>query len=1045
MGNIFRNGTEPIDGKLIGDISASVVTIGFPVNLSAQEVAETSIALVWEIPAHTYPIANYKLYKNGILETTITDPQETGFDVTGLTGSTSYSFTMTAEDDQGNPSALSPPLVIPTMAPAGNTPVSSFQVTPDTMGDAPLAVNFESFSNSNSPDPITLHFWDYGDGNTKSGGTTASHTYTTAGTYLARLDITVLGIVYSSTQTIVVTTSGVLDTEPPTPSGKPIHSSSTQSNNSFSYSAATDNIGISEYDIFQTEDTSLAPNSEQEIHLAGESIANLDSSGVGFIQNTYPVQAGQQVVNPNGITMKFAVTPSFPNVVSERVEFREINNTSTIVDGAIKEYNARFRLVALPAILKAPVTIWQLFAQNLDAPTLELELRGDGQGNAGDANKIQVVDSFTGSGAGERYISPAYLQAENDIKVIVYFHATNGWFKVIVNDVVLREITGINTSADSSNRWSQFGLYPHGYHGQQSLRDAQAGDPNFELLMHSYTVREWTSTAPASGDFYGFDFNSAPKFSASNTSTTDTGLVSDSMYRYAVVAKDIAGNKSAPSLSDSFSTIPVGTSNYPTQNLIIDIPMWEEERSVSGSTLLDRSGNGNNLAFSGTLQDDGVLVSGVWTPDTWDALGNECTIVEVTRYFEAKSTPRQYRFNGIQNALTFDTAAAILRNNESGQKEKQIGFMAHSQPSWFHAHIVVIKSNGDAELYRSMLEPSAGWEQNSNTTLDHRDIINGRNIEAIEHQPGNVARHFMMYDAALSGQALADLQVALLTEHKSPHTGGVFPPLSNYNLLYSTNFAAVSDPATEFGGANMGYAIGNTRLERSSQEVYQDLNGVSKACIKMQFDNSHGGYGKRQNWNRWLEQSVNGSPVITNQYEEMIIEISICVTGLILGTSLGAKTAPHMNWGGTPNPCEEIPDDMGYDAMMNRPPRRNSFEDNDYIDGAVLHTYAYFRGALDPCGQHMHYYNPDGTFFILKPNEWVTIRRRVKLNDPGILNGILQTQINGVDAQSDGNMKMRTTSVTKLKDLSAVFFSGGDWSWDGSGYVRVGDVKIYVP
>jgi PKD repeat protein len=72
-----------------------------------------------------------------------------------------------------------------------NTPptaVISAPVGPVT-GNAPFAVNFNGTGSNDSDGSITSYAWTFGDG-TQATGITASHTYTTAGSYTAKLTVT---------------------------------------------------------------------------------------------------------------------------------------------------------------------------------------------------------------------------------------------------------------------------------------------------------------------------------------------------------------------------------------------------------------------------------------------------------------------------------------------------------------------------------------------------------------------------------------------------------------------------------------------------------------------------------------------------------------------------------------------------------------------------------------------------------------------------------------------------------------------------------------
>jgi PKD repeat protein len=89
---------------------------------------------------------------------------------------------------------------------APNTPPNAVMSANPTSGLAPLAVSF-SGSGSNDPDgSIANYAWTFGDGGTASG-VGASHTYTTVGTYTARLTVTDNRGGTGSTTTSITTTA----------------------------------------------------------------------------------------------------------------------------------------------------------------------------------------------------------------------------------------------------------------------------------------------------------------------------------------------------------------------------------------------------------------------------------------------------------------------------------------------------------------------------------------------------------------------------------------------------------------------------------------------------------------------------------------------------------------------------------------------------------------------------------------------------------------------------------------------------------------------
>jgi PKD repeat protein len=101
-------------------------------------------------------------------------------------------------------------------AAANRAPTAVLNATP-TSGTAPLVVSFNA-TGSSDPDAgdfILGYEWDFGDGTPFSNSNAPSHTYTTAGTYTARLRVMDNRNLYSAPVTRTITVSGT-STPPPT-------------------------------------------------------------------------------------------------------------------------------------------------------------------------------------------------------------------------------------------------------------------------------------------------------------------------------------------------------------------------------------------------------------------------------------------------------------------------------------------------------------------------------------------------------------------------------------------------------------------------------------------------------------------------------------------------------------------------------------------------------------------------------------------------------------------------------------------------------------
>ena len=100
----------------------------------------------------------------------------------------SYSATLTVTDENGITSVATTTI---TALESTTTPVPPTAVLSSTTaaGNAPLPVSFDGSSSTANNPPIVKYHWNFGDG-AEATGITASHAYSTAGTYHAELTVT---------------------------------------------------------------------------------------------------------------------------------------------------------------------------------------------------------------------------------------------------------------------------------------------------------------------------------------------------------------------------------------------------------------------------------------------------------------------------------------------------------------------------------------------------------------------------------------------------------------------------------------------------------------------------------------------------------------------------------------------------------------------------------------------------------------------------------------------------------------------------------------
>ena len=107
-----------------------------PTGLASSNITDTSATLTWNASTDNVGVVAYKIRKDGVL---IASPTVLTYSVTGLTASTSYSFTVSAIDMAGNESAQSIALNVSTIA----TQVVAFETEYQAVLDYATANSFE--------------------------------------------------------------------------------------------------------------------------------------------------------------------------------------------------------------------------------------------------------------------------------------------------------------------------------------------------------------------------------------------------------------------------------------------------------------------------------------------------------------------------------------------------------------------------------------------------------------------------------------------------------------------------------------------------------------------------------------------------------------------------------------------------------------------------------------------------------------------------------------------------------------------------------------
>ncbi len=184
---------------------------------AAANGAEASITMAWQPSATNADgtpctdLAGYKIYYDtdqsgapyngtGLAQgaspiivpvspvSSLADPSNPQFVVSGLTAGTTYYVVVTSYDTSSNESGYSNEITAVEYPPVANSPPTAAIGASPTEGIAPLSVSF-SGTGTDTDGTVTDYTWNFGDGSNSSSQNT-THTYSSAGNYTATLTVT---------------------------------------------------------------------------------------------------------------------------------------------------------------------------------------------------------------------------------------------------------------------------------------------------------------------------------------------------------------------------------------------------------------------------------------------------------------------------------------------------------------------------------------------------------------------------------------------------------------------------------------------------------------------------------------------------------------------------------------------------------------------------------------------------------------------------------------------------------------------------------------
>lgn len=239
------NNTSSQSAPFSASSSTDTTPPTIPASVHTTSVQDNAIGLAWTASTDDVGVAGYKIYRNGSLVGTSTT---TNFTDTGLTPVTNYTYTVVAYDAANNTSAASAPVATQTAFDT-TAPTAPGNLHSPTQTDTTITLNWDV-----GTDNVAVSGYNVFRGNTLITSTTGTSFTDTGLSVDTAYDYHVQtydtsGNVSPDSQTL--NTRTLTDTIAPSAPGSLNSPSQTTTSISLSWTAATDDVGVVSYNVYQ--------------------------------------------------------------------------------------------------------------------------------------------------------------------------------------------------------------------------------------------------------------------------------------------------------------------------------------------------------------------------------------------------------------------------------------------------------------------------------------------------------------------------------------------------------------------------------------------------------------------------------------------------------------------------------------------------------------------------------------------------------------------------------------------------------------------------
>lgn len=560
-----------------------------PTGLAATSLTATSFTLSWIASTDNVGVTGYDVYKNGAKINTA-NITGTSYSVTGLAASTSYTMTVKAKDAGANQSAASTALAVKTIA----APDTQAPAAPTGLASASITSSAFTLSWVKSSDNIGVTGYDVYNNGTKVNTTNITGTsYSVTGLAASTsYSMTVkakdsAGNQSAASSALAVKTIAIPDTQAPTVPAGLAAASITSSSFTLSWTASTDNLGVTGYDVYNNGTkinaasitatsynvTGLTANTSYAFTVIAKDLAGNQSAASSALNvktavttDTQAPTAPTALVSAGITSTSFALswTASTDNVGvtgydvysnGTKINTANITGTSYSVTGFAAGTSYSMTVKAKDSAGNQSAASTKLAVKTLAAPDTQ----------APTAPASLVAASITSSS-----FTLSWVKSTDNIAVTGYDIYSNG-IKINATSVTTTSYSITALAASASYTVTVIAKDAAGNQSAASTAlivktpaapDTQAPTAPTALAATNLTSTSFTLSWAASTDnvrVTGYDvYRNSTKINTSTqigTSYSVTGCAANTSYAITVKAKDSAGNQSVASSTLNVTTI----------------------------------------------------------------------------------------------------------------------------------------------------------------------------------------------------------------------------------------------------------------------------------------------------------------------------------------------------------------------------------------------------------------------------------------------------------------------------------------------------------